>query len=181
MVLALVLAFVASAMNSLASTGFTREGRHLELIKYIPVPYKIQLSAKMFTAFILTVPSLIVCDIVVVLYLKLNLLWILILAALQLLCLVITTVLGLYLDSSHPHTLWDDEYSALRGNLNGFFDMALVMVISGLISLGAILFNAYFGWSTLTVAIYLFVILLVMAAYAVGVGIKKILINMDNL
>ena len=42
----IMLAFIASAMNSLASSAFTREGMHLDLVKYIPVPYKTQLLVR---------------------------------------------------------------------------------------------------------------------------------------
>ena len=34
------------------------------------------------------------------------------------------------LDSTHPKLDWEDEYGALRGNLNAFFNMAIAIVIA---------------------------------------------------
>ena len=42
----IAIAFIATALNSLASTAFTREGQHLSLIKFIPVPYGTQIMLK---------------------------------------------------------------------------------------------------------------------------------------
>lgn len=182
MVLAMILlAFIASAMNSLASTAFTREGMHLDLVKYIPVPYKTQLMVKGLISIIITYPALLLCDIVVVFAFDLVLIWIPILAVLMLLCLIVTTVSGLYLDSSHPHSTWDDEYSALRGNLNTFFDMAIIMVVSVLIcGVGFIAFNMT-GIGLMGFLCLVGGILLVMAIFACTKGFAMCVRNMEEL
>jgi len=182
LVLAMILlAFIASAMNSLASTAFTREGMHLDLIKYIPVPYKEQLKVKGLISIIITLPAMILCAIVAVVTLDLSLVWILILSALMFLCLIITTISGLYLDSSHPHSSWDDEYSALRGNLNTFFDMAIIMVVSVLIcAIGFIAFT--FTSIGLTGFVFLeFVIIGVLAVISCTAGFNMCVKNLEEL
>ena len=128
-----LLAFIASAMNSLASTAFTREGQHVDLLKYIPVPYKTQAMIKGFISIAITYPALLLCDIALMFFFKISIGLFLYYAIVILASLIITTIIGLYLDSSHPHVTWEDEYSALRGNLNTFFDMAIVMVLAGII------------------------------------------------
>lgn len=133
--------FVACAMNSLASTAFTREGAHLALIKYIPVEYETQVWIKGAISLLLTYPALLASIIIWCIYAHSGVLAFLLYCSVSLLCVLITTALGLYLDSVHPHSTWDDEYSALRGNLNNFFDMALVMVISVIV--GGLPFIAY--------------------------------------
>ena len=52
------VAFIATALNSLASTAFTREGQHLALIKFIPVPFRTQIYAKASVSFMFTYPML---------------------------------------------------------------------------------------------------------------------------
>ena len=128
-----LLAFLSSAMNSLASTAFTREGQHVEMLKYIPVSYKTQAMIKGAVSILITYPPLLLCDIALAVFFRISLGMFIYYAVVMLASLVITSVLGMYLDSSHPHVTWEDEYSALRGNLNTFFDMAIVMVIAALI------------------------------------------------
>lgn len=182
LVLAMImLAFIASAMNSLASTAFTREGMHLDLVKYIPVPYKTQLMVKGLISVLITFPGLLLCDIIAVVVLDLRLIWIPILAVLMLLCLIVTTISGLYLDSSHPHSTWDDEYSALRGNLNTFFDMAMIMVISVLVcGIGFIAANM----AGISLGAFLWLeggMLLVLAIFACTKGFAMCVRNMEEL
>ena len=49
---------------------------------------------------------------------------------LGILCAGICTYTGILLDSTHPKLDWEDEYGALRGNLNAFFNMAIAIVIA---------------------------------------------------
>ncbi len=127
------LSFVATAMNSLASTAFTREGAHLDIIHYLPMSYKDQIFAKSMVSFIGTYPLIALTILIWCIYTSCNPLFIPLFLALSFACFYITCLLGLYMDSLHPYTEWDDEYSALRGNLNNFFNMAIVMVISVII------------------------------------------------
>lgn len=129
----IALSFVATAMNSLASTAFTREGAHLDIIHYLPISYKDQVLAKSMVSFIGTYPLIALTILIWCIYTACNPLFIPLYLLLSFACFYITCLLGLYMDSLHPYTEWDDEYSALRGNLNNFFNMAIVMVISVII------------------------------------------------
>lgn len=177
----IMLAFIASAMNSLASSAFTREGMHLDLVKYIPVPYKTQLLVKGLISILITYPGLFLCVLVVKVVLPINPIWVLILGVLMLLCLIITTISGLYLDSSHPHSTWDDEYSALRGNLNSFFDMAIIMVISVLVCALGFLAFTYTSIGVIGFVIFEFVVTGVMALILCIKGFKMCIKNMQEL
>ncbi len=90
-------------------------------------------------------------------------------------------IIGLYLDSAHPHSDWDDEYSALRGNLNSFFDMGIVMVLAVVIcGIAFVLFNfvnlSFIGFNILITATLL--ILTLIAAFP---GKKAIINNIHEL
>ena len=174
-------AFVASAMNSLASTAFTREGMHLDIIKYIPVPYKLQMSVKFLICIIITYPPLLICEIFSALILKINPAWMLYYALIILACVVFTTCIGMYLDSLHPHSTWDDEYSALRGNLNTFFDMALVMVVAGTVLGGTFLMYNFDAVGEYGFYISIFVMVILLAALTMIFMPKKILNNIENM
>ena len=175
------ITFLATAMNSLASTAFTREGAHLSLIKYIPVPYRTQLYAKAAVSILFTFPSMLLCILMTGLVLHISPLWYLYYSLLSLAVIILTTVIGLLLDSTHPHDSWDDEYSALRGNLNSFFDMALVMVSSILIITISLLLYEFTPLGLTAFHILLAVILCLAAVLSVILGEKKIIRNMDAL
>ena len=129
-VVVISIAFIATALNSLASTAFTREGQHLSLIKFIPVPYETQMYAKAAVSVIFTYPMLVLTDIIICVYEGTILYGCILCDLLMLLAHIISMVIGMMMDSSSPYVEWDDEYSALRGNLNTFFNMAIMMVLS---------------------------------------------------
>ena len=136
------VAFIATALNSVASTSFTREGQHLSLIKYIPVSYRTQMLAKATVSFIFTYPALVATDVIICIYMNVPVMTGILLAILMLAAHVISVIVGMNLDSSAPYTEWDDEYSALRGNLNVFFNMAIMMLLSVfVILLGLLLYE----------------------------------------
>ncbi len=172
--------FLATAMNSLASTAFTREGAHLSLIKYIPVRYRTQLYAKAAVGVFITFPAMLFCIIIMGAVMRITPLYYLYYSLLSLAVIILTTVIGLVLDSTHPHDTWDDEYSALRGNLNSFFDMALVMVISILIITVSLLVYEFTPMGLTAFHILLAAILCAAAVLSVIFGEKKILENMKS-
>lgn len=124
------LAFIATALNCLASTAFTREGAHLSLVKYIPVKFSTQMYAKAYISFLFTYPALLITDIIICVYLDATVIRCIAYAVVMFFAHVISVFVGMYMDSLSPYVTWDDEYSALRGNLNAFFNMAVMMIAS---------------------------------------------------
>ena len=177
----LIVAFLASALNSLSSTAFTREGAHLSLIKYIPVPYRTQMTAKALICFLLTYPILLICIGILQYYFGFSIWHSLYYAALVLCCHVISNIIGLALDSTQPYTTWDDEYSALRGNLNSFFNMAVIMILA--VFLSALCFLSYelFGMTLSLIQLVCLVILGIAAIIVLIIGTKRIVLNMAEL
>ncbi len=164
------VAFVATALNCLAATAFTREGRHLALIKFIPVPYKTQMYAKACVCVMFTYPMLLLTDIIVCVYLGASVLQCLIYAVIMLFAHIISVVIGMILDSTAPYVTWDDEYSALRGNLNAFFNMAVMMVISFVVLvLGLLLYEVI----KLPIGVYYIVLLVALG----GICIRLLIIG----
>ena len=175
------VAFIATALNSVASTSFTREGQHLDLIKFIPVPYRTQMLAKAAVSFIFTYPVLIATDIIICIYVHVPVLTGILFALLMLAAHVISIIVGMSLDSSSPYIEWDDEYSALRGNLNVFFNMAIMMVISLIVVLLGLLIYELLLLPVMVFYIALSLILFGAAVRMVKVWPDLIIENMKNL
>ena len=174
-------AFVASALNSLSSTAFTREGAHVDLIKYIPVPYETQMYAKAAVALIVTYPALVLTVIIASFYVGWSVPWTLYYCALALCALILSIVIGMSMDSAAPFTLWDDEYSALRGNLNSFFNMAVIMVLAIFVCGIAFLLFELTPLRILPLHLLILIFLFILDILAVIFGKKIILKNMEEL
>jgi ABC-2 type transport system permease protein len=177
----LTIAFIATALNSLASTAFTREGKHLALIKYIPVSYETQLYAKAAVCFVFTYPPLLLTDIILCFYVGVPFVMGAIYAVFMLLAHLIAMVVGIWLDSTTPYVEWDDEYSALRGNINVFFNLAVMMLVSAAVIGSCFLL---YEFVKLPIMVFYGVVFFVPALTTVMLlakGEKKILANMENL
>jgi len=131
-ILLMATAFIASGLNSIASTSFTREGTHLDLLKYLPTPLDKQIKAKGQIAILFTYIPFAAAVVIIGIALRAYLL-ILPCLAVAFICILLATVIGMCMDSISPYTIWSDELSALRGNLNCFFNLAAGMVIAALI------------------------------------------------
>ena len=177
----IAISFIATALNSLASTAITREGRHIDLLKFIPVPYETQLLAKASVCVIFTLPSLILTDIIICIYMRTWFLTGILYAIYMFLAHLISVAVGMMLDSNSPYREWDDEYSALRGNLNVFFNMAIMMLLTVVtVILGIVIYDVF----KLPIIMYYIVIFLMLAVAArimLSVAPKRIAENMDNL
>ena len=175
------IGFLATSLNSLASSAFTREGLHLDLVKFIPVSYETQMYAKAAVSLIFTYPMLVLTDIILCVYVGVPVFKGVLFAILMLFAHIISIVIGMLLDSAAPYTVWSDEYSALRGNLNVFFNMAVMMVISLIvIGIGLLLYELL----GLPISVYYgvqFVILGGIAIRLVMVGSKRIVANMKRM
>ena len=75
------------------------------------------------------------------------------------------------MDSISPYTVWSDELSALRGNLNCFFNLAaelIIAAVAGLIFYGIFVLTSS---DVITIAVSM-VVLILMAAMGVIQGAK---------
>ena len=134
----LAIAFIASGLNSIASTSFTREGVHIDMIKYLPADLDKQIKAKIVIAVIFTFVPAAAAIIMLSFYFGMLLFMPLYIIAAGV-CILTATMIGIVMDSISPYTVWSDELSALRGNLNCFFNLAAEMiaaVVTGGISYG---------------------------------------------
>lgn len=126
----IIISCLLTAMSGLSASSFTREGNHADLLKYIPVPYKTQINAKIVTSFIFTVPTTIIGVILCCVAIGCGMWLTLTCVIASVLAVVATVYLGILFDAMHPKLVWDDELSALRGNMSTFFHMAVAIGVS---------------------------------------------------
>lgn len=126
----IAISFFATAMNSIASTAFTREGGHISFVKHIPMTYELQIRAKVWVSMIFSGITVAVTTVIMCIYMDCSFIDSVYYVVLGFLCVGICTYTGILLDSTHPKLDWEDEYGALRGNLNAFFNMAIAIVMA---------------------------------------------------
>ena len=172
-------AFIASGLNSIASTSFTREGVHLDMLRFLPADPGKQILAKVFVAVLFTaVPELIAVVMVTVFFGAYTMLPLYIF--ISLVCILIATLIGILMDSISPYTVWSDELSALRGNLNCFFNLAAEMVfalLTGIAGYGIYLLSGSFPVTVASVAI----ILTAVCAMMIIKGLPRVRKNIELL
>ena len=141
----------------------------------------LQLRAKMAVSTIFTYPMLVGAELIVGYYVGIKPSVQIYYAVLMLLAHVIAVMTGIGMDSVSPYVAWDDEYSALRGNLNTFFSLAVMMLLTVVVvGVCLVLFEV---WKLPLIPFYgvVFLALAVGASVAYCVGSRKILKNMENL
>ena len=172
-------AFIASGLNSIASTSFTREGVHIDMLKYLPADLDKQIKAKLFISVLFTYVPVAVAITPVTVYLKDTVflpLYLLITFA----GILTASVIGILMDSISPYTIWSDELSALRGNLNCFFNLAAEMVAA--LVIGGISFGLYkiSGSSLITITVVT-IILTISGVIGCLLGMPQIKKNIELL
>ena len=123
------ISILLPAMNSIASTSFSREGKHFSFIKYIPISYSNQWLAKFIISFIISFIGINFYTTIFYILIGLDIKTIFIFYFISILAISAINLLGMYIDSIQPKLIWDDENNALRENFNTFISMAIALLI----------------------------------------------------
>lgn len=169
----IAVAFIASGLNSIASTSFTREGVHIDMLNYLPAPLEKQINAKILTAILFTFIPVVVSIVPVAICLGMTVMIPLYIVT-SFASVVIATMIGVVMDSISPYTVWSDELSALRGNLNCFFNLAAEMVAALII--GALSYGIYLLLGSRLITLTVITVLLTalgVISYALGLPKAK--------
>lgn len=173
------IAFIASGLNSIASTSFTREGVHIDLIKYLPADISLQIRAKAQVSIIITFVPLMIALVTLSIMMEDPMIAILYIP-ITLMGNMIACFTGMTMDSIAPYTIWSDELSALRGNLNCFFNLASELIVA--LVLGAISFGLYKLTGNYIAVITVNAVVLVIATlWGIFKGTKVIRKNIESL
>ena len=131
------ISILLPAMNSIAATSFSREGKHFSFMKYIPVSYKTQWLSKYFVSFIITFVGINIYATIFYIMIGLPIGTICLFYLISILAVSAISLIGVYIDSIQPKLIWDDENNALRENYNTFIAMGIALLVFGVICGGA--------------------------------------------
>ena len=124
------------ALNSIASSSFSREGKNFYFMKYIPMDYSSQVYVKLLVSFIIAFIGVNVFSLIFYLIIGLKVSTAFIFLIISFLAILFICSLGIIIDSINPKLVWDDELNALRENSNNFIVMGIsifmFIVLAGL-------------------------------------------------
>jgi len=123
------LMLFTSGMNLVASTALSREGQTLWITKMIPVTAKQQVNAKLLIGLAVSAIGVLATALVMLIYFKLPVLWVLGASAAGIIGSVPMVVLSFLLDVFHPKLIWNSEQEAMKQNMNGGLGMLLSMLV----------------------------------------------------
>ncbi len=135
---------LVTAMNSLSASAFTREGNHADLLKYLPIPYKLQIKVKVAVSMIFSLPTAIIGVILLCCAIIPDNIPLMLLCIVACILTVVATVYsGILFDAMHPKLVWEDELSALRGNMSTFLHMAVSIAVGIVLGILYVLLGRY--------------------------------------
>ena len=136
--LLIILLFVVSvsillpAVNSIAASSFSREGKNFDFMKSIPFDYDEQVFVKSLVSISIAFLGVNIFAVIFYIMIGLPLTVILIYVLISLLCIFFISELGILIDSINPKLVWDDELNALRENTNNFIVMGITLLVFGI-------------------------------------------------
>ena len=159
------LSVVLTSLNCLASSAITREGRHFDVMRYMPVDLMTQINSKALVSIVISGAGLIVYIITAFIIFRVPYMLTVYCVLLSILAVIFTTYLGIYIDTMNPKLVWEDEVNALRGNYHVFFNMALELIIT---ALTCVIMRLLFSMNFLPVAFLQSLLLIIAAIMSVG-------------
>jgi len=124
---AFALSLFLGGTNTVTATAISREGQDLYVKKYLPISYKDQIKAKIYSGLILGYISIFMMVLSAIFVLRLPLLMTVLILATSWLGIRFTAYTGILLDLYNPKLKWNSEQQAVKQNMNVVFNMLIGM------------------------------------------------------
>ena len=130
------ISILVPSISSICASSFSREGKHFDFIKFIPVRYHDQIMVKTFVGVLLSFLGINVLTTIFYIVVKMPFYMIIVYHLISLFLVCSVCLLGVLIDSVYPKLTWDDELDSLRENTNSFVAMGLSIFILVIILVG---------------------------------------------
>ncbi|WP_053240831.1 hypothetical protein [Clostridium sp. DMHC 10] len=130
------------AMNCVTCTSISREGDNFFIMKYIPVPYKQQITAKILSGIIIALGGHILFVITAVIVMKLPMYLAILCIILGVFGIAFSATIGILIDIMMPKLEWDNEQKAVKQNLNVLFAVIPALVM-GAATIAIVVFSKF--------------------------------------
>lgn len=127
-----VVIFLAGS-NAIAATSLSREGKEFYISKYIPLAYKIQVQAKLLSAYVFGILGAVLLIIAATVLMPLKVQFIGTLLGISLVAVMPVIEAGLLIDLARPKLEWENETQAFKQTLNVVLSMLFSVLLGGVI------------------------------------------------
>ncbi|HWP96497.1 MAG TPA: hypothetical protein VN426_06575 [Syntrophomonadaceae bacterium] len=127
------LVMFLAGSNAITATSLSREGKEFFISKYIPLPYKKQIQAKLLSAYVFGALGAVLLIIAARILIPLTISLISILVLVSLVAMAPVIEFGLLIDILRPKQEWVNEQQAVKQNLNVVFSMLFALLLGGAI------------------------------------------------
>lgn len=124
-------------MNVVTCTSISREGDNFFVMKYIPVPYKQQITAKILSGVAIALVGQILLVITAAIIMKMPIYMSILCIIIGLAGMFLSATIGILIDIMMPKLEWDNEQKAVKQNLNVLFAVIPALIV-GVITVAAI-------------------------------------------
>ena len=128
-----------TCFSPVASTAISRDGKHAQYNKILPIKPMIIIYAKMFWGIVLGFIPVLCMAILVLCIGAVNILELLMIIVPVFFIVLSTNFIGIMIDLARPKTNWDSEQMAVKQNMNNFFFMLIDWGITAIIALLGVL------------------------------------------
>lgn len=118
--------------NVIASTAISREGQSMYINKYIPMSYKEQIFAKLISAIVINMSSIVFLILIIIFAMKVPVVMAILIFVAALLANIISSGIGIIIDINRPKLNWDNEQKAVKQNMNAFISSIISLLMGGL-------------------------------------------------
>ncbi|EOS60260.1 hypothetical protein C815_01548 [Firmicutes bacterium M10-2] len=165
------LSFFSGSMNGISGTAFSRQGRNLDFVKYIPLSMKKQIAAKAGIGIAFSMISSLIFLIPMHWLFRYPVYYDLAYLAGSMLSCILINQIAILIDGLHPKLNWEDETQAVKNNMNVMAEIFISWLILGLF------IGLYFVIDNLMIYMIVAAILLVAFVALLGVLAPKLIIN----
>lgn len=139
----LAVSLFISSSNGITSTAISREGKNLYIIKYIPVSYNTQITAKLLSGMIMSTIAIVMMLLVGIILIKPPTYLPVIILFLSLPAIAFISIVGIIIDLNSPKLNWDNEVKAVKQNFNVVITLLIGMITAAVIGFLVIKFEEY--------------------------------------
>ena len=126
-------------MTSITSSVISLEGRNISILKSLPIKTKTILMSKIYAAFLITTPALLVGDLILFIRFRTSILETLLLIVLSILMPLISHFIGIIINLKYPKLEWENPAEAVKQSTSSFVAVMIgmfILIISLSIALG---------------------------------------------
>ena len=126
-------------MTSITSSIISLEGRNISILKSLPIKTKTILMSKIYAAFLITTPALLVGDLILFIRFRTSILETLLLIVLSILMPLISHFIGIIINLKYPKLEWESPSEAVKQSTSSFVAVMIgmfILIISLSIALG---------------------------------------------